>query len=293
MTPAVLCAGRLYCDLIFTGVPRFPTPGTEVFAGGLALHAGGGAFITGATLSALGNATGLSAILPAAPFDAVVAAEMTRHRLGTDLCRPAADGADPQVTVAVTTDQDRAFLTRADGPAMPDLTAADLAPYRHLHIGELRTLQDHPALLTLARACGMTVSVDCSWQDVFAADAADLIAQVDLFLPNAQEADALHQIGIPEDCAALTVIKCGKDGARARRRGDESWVQVPSRAVPVVDATGAGDAFNAGFISRWLAGAALDHCITSGNACGAIAVGSAGGAGGLARVAEAFADSLT
>ena len=35
----VLCAGRLYCDLIFTGVPRFPSLGTEVFAGGLGLHA--------------------------------------------------------------------------------------------------------------------------------------------------------------------------------------------------------------------------------------------------------------
>lgn len=292
MKPAILCAGRVYCDLIFTGVPRFPTPGTEVFAGGLALHAGGGAFITGATLSALGHSVGLSAILPAAPFDTVVAAQMARHKVGADLCRPAADGADPQVTVAVTTDQDRAFLTRADGPAIPDLTAADLAPYRHLHIGELRTLQDHPAVLNLARSCGMTISVDCSWQDVFAADAAALIAQVDVFLPNAHEADALSQIGIPEDCATLTVIKCGEDGARARRRGAVDWVHVPSRSVPVIDATGAGDAFNAGFISRWLSGAALEQCIASGNACGAIAVGSAGGAGGLPSVVDAFAGSL-
>ena len=36
----VICAGRLYCDLIFTGLPRAPSPGTEVFASGLSIHPG-------------------------------------------------------------------------------------------------------------------------------------------------------------------------------------------------------------------------------------------------------------
>ena len=51
----VLCVGRLYCDLIFTDLPRMPTAGTEVFAGGMGLHAGGGAAITAGHLSALGH----------------------------------------------------------------------------------------------------------------------------------------------------------------------------------------------------------------------------------------------
>ena len=68
----VLCAGRLYCDLVFVNAPRLPTPGTEVFAPGLTLHAGGGAFITAANLAALGHQAFQLSTLPAAPFDQVV-----------------------------------------------------------------------------------------------------------------------------------------------------------------------------------------------------------------------------
>ena len=40
----VLCVGRLYCDLVFSGVPKMPVVGEEVFAKKLSTHAGGGAF---------------------------------------------------------------------------------------------------------------------------------------------------------------------------------------------------------------------------------------------------------
>ena len=60
----VLCVGRLYCDLIFSDVPRLPTPGTEVYANGLELHLGGGAVITAQHLDSLGRGVALSAFLP-------------------------------------------------------------------------------------------------------------------------------------------------------------------------------------------------------------------------------------
>lgn len=66
--PSVVCAGRVYCDLIFTGVPQMPVLGQEVFADELALHAGGGAFITAATFAALGLKTSVAATLPAPPL---------------------------------------------------------------------------------------------------------------------------------------------------------------------------------------------------------------------------------
>ena len=37
----VLCVGRLYCDLVFSGVPKMPVVGEEVFAKKLSTHAGG------------------------------------------------------------------------------------------------------------------------------------------------------------------------------------------------------------------------------------------------------------
>lgn len=258
--------------------------GPEVFAPHLSLHAGGGAFITAANLSALGHPVGQFSTLPAPPFDATVLSDMAARGVDATACQPAGPGIDPQVTVAIASAGDRAFLTRADGPAIPDLSSIDFAKFAHLHIGELRTLQDAPALLEHARAAGLTVSLDCGWQDDFDPEVADLIAAVDVFLPNESEVEALTALGISETPAPLTVVKCGPRGSRARTRTDSDWTHCPITAlIEVLDATGAGDAFNAGFLSGWLDGAPLDQCLSGGNACGAAAVQAIGGAGSLDR----------
>ncbi len=273
---AVLCAGRLYGDLVFTGLPRLPTPGTETFAGGASVHAGGGAFITAAWLAALGREARLAAVLPAAPFGAGVAAEIAAAGVIGAPLAPAPAGSDPQVTVVMAQGGDRAFLTRRAGPALPtiDLSAPGLG---HLHIGELATLAEMPGLLGEARAAGLTVSLDCAWDDDVTAAAAALVGAVDVFLPNAGEAARLGAFGVaPGQGRALWVVKDGARGATAHGPGPP--VHRPARPARVVDATGAGDAFDAGFLDHWLAGAALADCLDRGAACGAAAVGRAGGA---------------
>lgn len=261
-----------------------PTLGTEVFADDLGVHAGGGAFITAATLAALGRPTALAAVLPAPPFGAPVNAEMDAAGVDTGFCMAAAPGSAPQVTVAIVQGGDRAFLTKASGPAVPDLDADALrsSGATHLHIGELRSLKEHPGLLAAARDAGLTVSLDCSWDDALDAGDAKLIAGVDLFLPNAEEEARLAAFGIGGNCAPLTVVKRGAEGATALANGKS--ITMPGLSVPVVDTTGAGDAFNGGFLDRWLDGAPLEDCLEAGNACGAASVQHSGGTGGLATV---------
>ena len=280
----VLCVGRLYCDLVFTGVPRLPTLGTEVFADGLNLHAGGGAFITAATLAALGRDAALAALIPAEPFGNAVLAEIERANVDRMLCKPAAAGAPPQVTVAMASGGDRAFLTHNSGAALPALDAGSLraSGAGHLHIGEMRTLKEVPSLIEDARSAGMTISLDCGWDDNVDRSVSDLIAAVDVFLPNQEEARRLDRLGIGTDVAPLTVIKRGADGALAIRGTQRA--EVSGIRVNVVDSTGAGDAFNAGFLDRWLDGAPLDACLAAGNACGAAAVQATGGTGGLSAL---------
>mgnify|MGYP001823366937 CR=1 FL=1 len=286
MTGGVLCAGRLYCDVVFTGVPRMPTLGTEVFAEGLSLHAGGGAFITGATLAAMGNSATQFSVLPAAPFDAVVLQALADNGVSSKLCDTASAGSDPQVTVAIPIATDRAFLTRAVGAALPSLGTFDWTAFSHLHIGELGTLEEAPELIDAARKAGLSISLDCGWQDTFNPEVRDLISAVDVFLPNQRELAALLELGVPEACAGVTVVKNGKKGARARKRGQSGWHHEVSTEVRVIDATGAGDAFNGGFLSAWLKGASLRDCLRQGNACGAASVQCAGGVGGLASLTQ-------
>lgn len=280
MTHPVLCAGRLYCDLVFADAPRLPTLGTEVFAPSLSLHAGGGAFITGATLAGLGHPAAQLSNIPAAPFDSTVLAEMAKYGIDPTFCTAARDGIDPQITVAIGTNGDRAFLTRDAGAALPDFEGLDFSNFAHLHISELGTLQAAPELLERAKDAGITVSLDCGWQDTFDPAVVDLISQIDVFLPNESEAAALAAIGVPDDCAKLTVVKCGPDGARALAKGTINWISRPiETTVEVRDATGAGDSFNAGFLSGWLHKEPLETCLAKGNSCGAATVQVVGGIG--------------
>lgn len=286
MSGGILCAGRLYCDVVFTGAPRMPTLGTEVFAKGLSLHAGGGAFITGATLAALGDSAAQFSVLPAAPFDAVVLQALADNGVSSKLCMTAPPGIDPQITVAIPIANDRAFVTRAAGAALPSLGTFDWTAFSHLHIGELGTLEETPELIEAARMAGLSISLDCGWQDNFSSEVRELIAAVDVFLPNQRELAALLDLGVPETCADVTVVKNGEKGARARKRGQSDWHHEASTAVDVIDATGAGDAFNGGFLAAWLKGASLRECLRQGNACGAASVRCAGGVGGLASLLQ-------
>lgn len=287
----MLCIGRLYCDIVFTDLPRMPTPGTEVFSGGVGLHAGGGAAITAGHLAALSHPTALLAHLPPAPFGDIIKSEL--NGLGVDLgqCQTQADQSAPQLTVALVHGGERAFVTHRAGAAFPAISEEDMHQPRtsHIHVGEASTLVDHPELVTIAKASGATLSLDCSWDDNLDADVlANLLPQVDVFLPNAAEVALLKDMGLSAPFSNLTVVKQGKDGARAVTNGSE--IHAPAKAVDIVDTTGAGDAFNAGFLSNWLRGAPLEECLAGGNAMGAQAVRYSGGLGGLSSSVEATQD---
>lgn len=258
--------------------------GTEVFSEGLSLHAGGGAFITSAAFSVLGWQTVLLTTLPATPFDSVVCRDIEKFGVETQFCAKASRGATPQITVAIAGQNDRAFLSHKTGKALPDIPL-NIRAFRHLHIGELRSLVEHPDLIQKARSAGATISVDCGWDaDLLdrGADMASLLAEVDVFLPNETEYTHLCKTGLLEGSCPLTVVKCGSAGAKAFQSG--SWLNGGADAVTVVDATGAGDAFNGGFLSSWLSGKSLAECLSEGNRCGRSSVEQPGGTGGLLSI---------
>lgn len=278
----ILCVGRLYCDVIFTDLPRMPTPGTEVFSGGVGLHAGGGAPITAGHLAHLGNSVALAAFLPPPPFRDVISKEL--HGLNVDLrlCQDLDRSTDPQLTVALVHDRERAFVTHRAGPAIPTLSKADVDHFgpAHIHIGEAATLIDNPWLISMAREAGATLSLDCSWDDTLdAAEISRLLPEIDVFLPNDAEVQLLRDRGVDEPFARLTVIKMGEKGARAISDGKE--VLLPAIPAKIVDTTGAGDAFNAAFLSAWLRENPIKECLAAGHAKGAQAVAFRGGMGGL------------
>ena len=89
---------------------------------------------------------------------------------------------------------------------------------------------------------------------------------MDVFLPNEREASRITGAEDLEEAARLlaevvplVVVKRGASGAMARR-GTERFQASPVRVNPI-DAVGAGDSFDAGFISQYIQGADVESCL--------------------------------
>jgi sugar/nucleoside kinase (ribokinase family) len=285
----IISAGRIYCDLVFTGLRDMPRLGTEVFAEAMAPVLGGGAFIAAAHIAARQRP---SALLSRFGIDSLsMALESQLVASGVDLrfVERQAD-AGPQVTVVMAHASDRAFLSRRAGRALPrDYGAAlDWDQARHLHIAEFATLAEFSDLVQRAKASGLTVSLDPSWDETLIRRPELLAAcgGVDVFLPNAEEALAITgtssveaAIGILEDVFPVVAIKLGPDGAMLSVGG---WrFAKPAPSVTVVDTTGAGDAFNAGLLDAWLDGLRAEQCLDAAIMAGSLSVQAVGGTAAL------------
>ncbi|MFD8622824.1 carbohydrate kinase family protein [Streptomyces hygroscopicus] len=84
------------------------------------------------------------------------------------------------------------------------------------------------------------------------------------------EPDARHLGGVCRDRDRTVVVTLGPEGAMAGEAGEVRRVR--SRRVDTVDATGAGDAFAAGFVAAYLRGRSLPEALRWGAAAGAYAV---------------------
>lgn len=289
---AVLSIGRIYSDLIFTGLSGLPVLGREIFANDLAISAGGGAFITAAHLRHAGRNVALVARLGTDPLSVQTGQDMAATGIDLRFVEHAAD-AGPQVTAVTVLKEERAFLTKRAGGARPSTLGAALewTQAAHLHIAEYATLHEMPELIDFARQKGLTVSLDPSWDADLIYDKALLPScrGVDVFLPNREEAQAMTGYADPAEALRhlMAFFPCVvlKDGANGAWLGSEGEIlHVPSKPVRVVDTTGAGDAFNAGFIHAWLSGRDKKACLNAGIEAGCLSVQSAGGASAVREI---------
>ncbi len=149
---------------------------------------------------------------------------------------------------------------------------------------------DHAPLKRLfmrAAQRGVTVSVDPasagSLLDFGVDSFLDLIAGAGIVFPNLDEGMALTGLTDPLQIAAalakhcaLVVLTLGVDGVVVAEAATEPLL-IPSQTSAVVDPTGAGDAFSAGFLAAWNTGADVETAALAGVATAAKAVATVGG----------------
>jgi sugar/nucleoside kinase (ribokinase family) len=287
----VAVVGEIYIDHIFTGFTAWPQPGEEAFARDYHREIGGGAANTACALGRLGRTVNLIGAIGASD------AEWFEERLlefgvpGHGIRRTKGSTG---VTASVSLSNDRSFFTYVgENEKLTDILRSDavldsLRSARHVHFA--LPLDDGLAevLLPALRAAGCSTSLDVGFQPVWfnSSGALDTCRATDYFLPNEREALLLSGGGAANYLAfaeqkglRAPLIKLGSRGAAMKVNG--TLYEVASPIVDVIDTTGAGDAFDAGFIDALLDEADPVHCLRRACICGGLSTRLAGALQGL------------
>lgn len=289
-------------DLVLRGGDVEPVFGQEerlVEEGTLTV--GGSGAIMACAAARLGLHVGFVGVVGDDPFGVFMRVELESR--GVDLRGLLVDPHRPTgITVVLARRDDRAILT-APGTISDlrgSLIDADLLrAARHVHVssyflqGSLRA--DLPALFDEVRAAGVSTSVDPNWDPEQRWDGGllRLLSQTDLFLPNSAEARAITGI---DDIDVAAESLAGRGGTVAIKFGDgggmvvrgEDAIRVPGIAVNVIDTTGAGDTFDAGYLAGHLAGWPMQRCLALANICGGLSTQAAGGVAAQPTMDEAL-----
>lgn len=302
----VLVVGDANVDLVLRGDvhPRFGQVEQVVEAAELTL--GGSAAIVACGLARLGVPTRLAARVGDDAFGRFALDALTDAGVGTEHVE-----VDPVVptglSVILSAPQDRAILTHLGTIPTLEVAAvraalAAMAP-DHVHVasyflqpGLARAL---PALLAVARAAGRTTSLDTNWDPAERwTGVPEVLGSLDWLLPNVAELRAIAaaagepagpDLGLATALARRgprVVVKAGADGGWSV--GADAVVhRAPGLPVEVVDTTGAGDSFDAGYLAAvWHGVAEETERVRWAAAAGSLSTLGPGGTGRQASRAE-------
>jgi len=292
----VAVVGEIYIDHVFTGFPAWPQPGEEAFARQYYREIGGGAANTACALGRLGRAVNLIGIIGASDADWFEARLSEFGVASEGIYR--AEG-NTGVTASVSMVDDRSFFSYAGAnEKLADMlrsavTLASLRRARHVHFALPLDRELARELLPALRNAGCTTSLDVGFQRAWLTSPANLdtCRATDYFLPNEREALLLCGGGAADYLAfaqksglQAAVIKLGSLGAAMRVNG--TTYNVSSPVVDVVDTTGAGDAFDAGFIDALLDEADPEDSLRRACICGGLSTRVEGSLRALPRREE-------
>jgi len=292
----VTIAGELNLDLILYGLPEAILPERESVAEKMTLALGGSSAIMAHNLAALGSRVGFVACVGADANGKFALDQLSAA--GVDVQQVVLQPeAQTGVSVILQHKDWRSILTYPGTTfdlTMESVPLDYVSNSRHFHLSSFYLQQGlRPHMADLCRQLkqhGLTISLDPNDdpEDRWQGEIEQVLPYVDIFLPNAREAKKIARAESVESALSklastvpIVVVKLGAEGAIAEARGTR--YASPAKVVEPVDAVGAGDSFDAGFLNRFLSGDDIPDCLAAGNVAGALSTTRAGGT-------EAFRD---
>jgi sugar/nucleoside kinase (ribokinase family) len=287
----VTIAGELNLDLVLYGLPVELQPERELLASDMIFTLGASSAIVAHNLALLGNRVGFISRVGDDSMGQIALQRLAAAGVDVSQVRRSADGTATGLTVILQHGTWRYILTypgTISKLCFEDLDFDYLASARHFHLSSfyLQTaLRPRVAeLFRELRAAGLSTSIDTNDDpdDRWQGGLWDVLRYVDVFLPN--EREVLKITGEPNledatrrlaEIVPLVVVKRGAEGAIAQR-GSEQFRSRPMK-VNAIDTIGAGDSFDAGFISQYIRDADVETCLAYGNLAGALSTTRPGG----------------
>ena len=287
----VIVVGELNVDLILNQIESFPETGKEKLAGKMTLTLGSSSAIFASNLSSLGMNVSFIAKIGNDVFGQFCKEQLEIKGVDTSLLM-IKDDLKTGATIVLNFGEERAMITHQGAMkhlGLSDITKEVLSTAKHLHFSSY-FLQpgfknDLHGLFKMAKEAGLTTSLDVQWDpaEEWNFDCKKILPFVDVFLPN--ETELLNLTGENSIESALSAINGLGKIIVIKKDNRGSVVSCNNKIINgkaflnenVVDAIGAGDSFNAGFIFKFISGFPPEDCQTFGNLIGAISTTKSGG----------------
>lgn len=288
----VCVVGNLNIDLIVRGVESLPVWGQEVAGTSHVAASSGQAGYLAMALARFGDPVSVVANVGDDAFGRQIRGDLERHGVETGAVEVAA-GATGITVGIVRGDGERAFVS--DFACLHDYDEALVLRHRDrveeadvvCLVGQfcLSAITPEVArrILRRAREAGKLTVLDTGWDPAgwpaeTVAGIRRLLGEVDVFLPNLDEARALTGLDDPVAAARalrgdgpeVVVVKLGAEGSVVL--AGEEPIALPALPTDVRDAVGAGDTFDAGFLHGLMQSWSPIEALAFGNAAAAIYV---------------------
>jgi sugar/nucleoside kinase (ribokinase family) len=297
-TRRVACLGVHIVDILARPIGSPPLAGGRHMVDEVRITAAGTAAGTSADLAKLGIETVVLGAIGDDELGELLVQMLDRHGVDTTrLVRKQGDKTSVSILL-IGDDGERQVIVRLPGAnshlSLDDVDFDAIAAADLLHVGGVDALgrfagEPLVQVMAFARSHGVTTSVDVlgPCDERTAERLAPALRDADYFLPNADQLTGMTGCSEPAEAAAAlrrlgvgcVVATLGADGSLVSSdRGDTF---LPAFDVPVVDTTGCGDAFAAGFIVGVLSGRDEEAAAWLGTAAAAQVVQGLGSDAGI------------
>ena len=267
----VAAFGKLNVDLLYSGMPRIPNEGEEIYSKDFKVCLGGGLPATMINCSRLGIPAKIGTFLGDDMFSQFAKSELVKS--GTQYEIFESTNYPLNVTSAIITSTDRTFVSYGGTEAYSDEMLEKI--YNALKGAKVVAMQEKiiPVYKELKKD-GTILVLDTGYSDDMSLEKhKDLIEIADYYTPNIDETEKLtgtrdykEALKILGEYFQKPIVKLGKQGCAGF--DNDYFVVKNIDEFSCVDATGAGDAFLSGFIYGLYNDFDFRKCILAGNITG-------------------------